>query len=129
MNSDDPNQKDTVEAPLEGTSSERSQTEEPIVSASGLAEKANRAINDTAQKYLAAAGIKVDLEAVLDKIRDRPLFYLAIAGGVGFVIGGGMASKMGLALIGLIGRKAATETVTNLGRQVLRQATGVAQTS
>ena len=54
---------------------------------------------------------------------------LALAAGAGFVIGGGMASKMGIALIGLVGRKAAAETATNLGRQVLRQAAGAAQAS
>jgi hypothetical protein len=127
--SDDLSWKDTVETPVEGTSSERSQTEEPIISAAGVAKTVNRAINDTAQKYFTAAGIKVDLEDIQNKIRDRPLFYLAIAAGAGFVIGGGMASKMGVALIGLVGRKAAAETTTNLGRQVLRQAAGAVQAS
>jgi hypothetical protein len=34
---------------------------------------------------------------------------------------------MGLALIGLVGRKAAAETAANLGRQLLRQAAAGAQ--
>jgi hypothetical protein len=38
-----------------------------------------------------------------------------------------MASKMGLALLGLVGRKAAAETATNFGRQILRQAAGGAK--
>jgi hypothetical protein len=127
MKSDDPNQKDSVEATVEGTGPERSQAEEPIVSAGGAAKAASRAINDTAQKYLAAAGI--DLEDLQYRIRERPLFYLVIAAGAGFVIGGGLASKMGLMLIGLVGRKAAAETATNLGRQVWRQAAAGAQAS
>ena len=35
-----------------------------------------------------------------------------------------MASKWGLALLGLAGRRAAAETATNFGRQMLRQAAG-----
>jgi cob(I)alamin adenosyltransferase len=95
MKSDDPSRKDTVETPVEGTGPERSQTEEPIISAAGVAETANKAINDAAQKYFAAAGIKVDLEDIQNKIRDRPLFYVAIAAGTGFVIGGAWRQKWG----------------------------------
>jgi hypothetical protein len=129
MKSDDPSLNDTVRTPVEGASPESSQMEEPLVSAAGAAQTANRAINETAGKYLAAAGIKVDLEDIRNQIRDRPLFYLAIAAGVGFVAGGGMTSKLGLALLGLVGRRAATETATNFGRQMLRQAAGGAGAS
>ena len=122
MTSDDPTRKDTVEAPVEVPGPERSQTEESIVSAAGAAKAANKAINDTARKYLAAAGSEVDLENIRNRIRNRPLFFIAIAAGAGFVIGGGMTSRMGLLLIGLAGRRAAAEAATNLGRPVLRQA-------
>jgi ElaB/YqjD/DUF883 family membrane-anchored ribosome-binding protein len=123
MKTDDPSSKDTAGTPGEGANAESSQ-KESLVSAAGAAKTANKAIDETARKYLAAAGIEVDLEDIQNRIRDRPLFYLAIAAGVGFVAGGGMASKWGLALLGLAGRRAAAETAPNFGRQMLRQAAG-----
>jgi len=125
MKKEDPTGKDASESSAEGARPEESQGEESM--ASGAAKTANSAMKDTAYKYLGATGIKVDLEDVENKIRDRPLFYLAIAAGSGFVIGGGLATKIGLTLLGLAGRKAAAETATNFGRQVLRQAAGRAQ--
>jgi ElaB/YqjD/DUF883 family membrane-anchored ribosome-binding protein len=80
------------------------------------------AIRETAQKYFDAAGMKIDLEAVEDRIRDQPLLSMAIAAGAGFIIGGGLASSPGLALLGLFGRTAARDTVTNAGRQVWQRA-------
>jgi hypothetical protein len=127
MKTDEPTRKDADESGMERTGPEWSQTDESIASAAGAARTANQAMKDTAQKYLGAAGLKVDLENLEKKIRGRPFFYLAISAGVGFVTGGGMASKMGLALLGLVGRKAAAETATNFGRQILRQAAGGAK--
>jgi hypothetical protein len=132
MKTDDPNRQDADESRVEGTGPEESKAEESkadesIASAAGAVKTANRAMKDTAQKYLGAAGIKVDLQDIENKIRDRSLFYLAIAAGAGFVIGGGMATKMGLALLGLVGRKAVAETTTNFGHHILRQAAGGAE--
>jgi hypothetical protein len=124
MKAHDPSSKDAAGTPGEGASPESPQKEEPLLSAAGAAKTANKAIDETARKYLAAAGIKVDLEDFQNRIRERPLFYLAIAASVGFVAGGRMASKWGLALLGLAGRRAAAETATNFGRQMLRQAAG-----
>ena len=63
MKTDDPSSKDTAQTPGEEASPESPQTEEPLVSAAGAAKTANKAINETARKYLAAAGIKVDRKA------------------------------------------------------------------
>jgi ElaB/YqjD/DUF883 family membrane-anchored ribosome-binding protein len=124
MKTDDPTGKDSSQSRAEGTGPEESEADESKASAAGAAKTADRAMKDTAQKYLSAAGIKVDLEDIERRIRNRPLFSLAIAAGAGFVMGGGMATKMGLVLLGLFGRKAAAETATNFGRQILRQAAG-----
>ncbi len=121
MKADYLSSKDTAGTSEEGANPEGPEREEPLVSAAGAAKTANKAIDETARKYLAAAGIKVDLEDFQNRIRERPLFYLAIAASVGFVAGGGMASKWGLALLGMAGRRAAAETATNFGRQMLRQ--------
>jgi hypothetical protein len=99
-----------------------SDVDESIAAAAGAAKKASRAVKGTAQKYLDAAGIKIDWKDIEKRIRDRPLFYLAIAAGTGFVMGGGMATSTGVALLGLVGRKAAVDTATNFGRQVFQQA-------
>src|SRR5437660_10459821 len=104
MKAEDPSSKDTAGTPGEGASPESPQNEEPLVSAAGAAKTANKEIDETPRQYLAAAGIKVDLEDLQNRIRERPLSYLAIAASVGFIAGGGMASKWGLELLGLAGR-------------------------
>ena len=76
---------------------------------------------DTAGVPWGSPEIKVDLELIQNRIRDRPLFYVTIAAGMGFVAGGGLASRWGLVLLGLAGRRAAVETATNFGRQMVRQ--------
>jgi hypothetical protein len=124
MKIDNPSSKDTSVTLGEGPSPESPQQEEPLFSAAEASNTANKAINETARKYLAAAGIKVDLEDVENRIRERPLFYLAIAAGVGFIVARGITSKWGLALLGLAVRRAATDTASNFGRQMLRSATG-----
>jgi len=101
MKTDDPSSKIAPGPLARGASPEGEQIAEPLVSAAGAAKTANKAINETARKYLAAAGIKADLEDIQNRIRDRPVFYLVIATGAGFVGGGGMASNWGVALLGL----------------------------
>jgi hypothetical protein len=127
MKTENPTEKESEELGAEesgheGSGHEGSGHEQSIASAAGTAKKASRAVKDTAHKYLEAAGLKVDLDDIEKRIQDRPLFYLGLAAGAGFVIGGGLATNMGVALLGLFGRKAAIETATNFGRQVLRQA-------
>jgi ElaB/YqjD/DUF883 family membrane-anchored ribosome-binding protein len=118
MRTDDPIEKGAGDPHAEEARPEGSEAEESIASSTGAAKKASRAVKDTVRKNLDVAGIKVDLEATEKRIRDRPFFYLALAAGAGFVIGGGLATKKGAALLGLFGRKAAVETATNFGRQV-----------
>jgi len=46
-------------------------------------------------------------------IREEPLTALAIAGGVGFVLGGGANSRIGLALLTIVGRIALRGAATS----------------
>ena len=46
-------------------------------------------------------------------IREEPLTSLAIASGVGFIIGGGANSRLGIALLGIVGRIALRGAATN----------------
>ena len=48
-----------------------------------------------------------------DYIREEPLTALAIAGGVGFIFGGGARSKIGLALLTLVERIALRGAATS----------------
>ena len=50
---------------------------------------------------------------VREYIREEPLTALAIAGGVGFIFGGGARSKIGLALLTLVGRIALRGAATS----------------
>lgn len=95
-------------------------SEEPLLSAAGAAKTAHKAVNETLDKYFAAVGL--DLEEIQERICEKPILYMVISAGIGFVAGGGMSSKLGLTVLGFAGRRAATETATNFGHQVLRQA-------
>ena len=80
MKADDPSSKDTAGTPGEEASPGSPQKEEPLVSAAGAAKTANKAIDETARKYLAAAGIKVDLEDIQNRL--SPWFgRIALRGG------------------------------------------------
>ena len=46
-------------------------------------------------------------------IREEPLTSLAIASGVGFIVGGGANSRIGLALLSIVGRIALRGVATN----------------
>lgn len=48
-----------------------------------------------------------------DYVRDEPVTSLAIAAGVGFIVGGGANTRPGLALLALIGRFAVREAATH----------------
>ena len=77
------------------------------------AKKADIAIRDTAQTYIAKAGVKLDLKQLEAKIGDKPMPALAIAAAAGFIVGGGLATRVGVAVLALFGRKAASETAGN----------------
>ena len=96
--------------------------DEPVGSAGGVADTANKALRDTAQKYLDAAGMKVNLKDVERRLRERALLSVGIAAGVGFILGGGLATRPGVILLGLFGRGAARQMATNTGRQLLQSA-------
>ncbi|MBV8475228.1 MAG: hypothetical protein JO033_27590 [Acidobacteriaceae bacterium] len=96
--------------------------DESTTSVAGAAKAANRVVKDTAQSYLNTVGINVDLQDFEERLRDRAFLSLGIAAGAGFVLGGGLATKVGVMLLGLFGRAIARQTVTNAGRQVLQKA-------
>lgn len=112
--------KEEPEKPL-GSKSVRecSSAGESKVSAAGTTNKANRAVKDTARKYLDAAGFKIDLDDIESRIRKRPLFCPMLAVSAGFITGGGLATDSGEVLLGRFGRKVAVDTATNFARQIL----------
>ena len=97
---------------------------EELNSVEGAAKKIKRAVRDTAQQYLDIAGIKLDLKDIEKRIRNSPYYSLALAVSAGFIVGGGLATTPGIALLGLFGRSAVRDTASNLGRQVFREGAG-----
>jgi hypothetical protein len=91
-------------------------------SARVAAETVNKAVRDTAQKYLSAVGINLSLQDVEERIRGRALFSFGIAAAIGFVLGGGLATRPGVMMVGLFGRTAARRAAMNAGRQVSQAA-------
>jgi len=85
-----------------------------------VAEKTDRAIVDTAQRYLNKRGVDFDLRQLEKIIRDKPLTAAALAATAGFIFGGGLATRPGLAMLMLFGRMAAKETAVNLVTEMVR---------
>ena len=92
MSSEDKRPEDTAEDAEEETSVEASEKEESLFSAAGAAQTANKAVNKTLDKYLAAVGL--DLEDIQGRIREKPILYLAVSAGIGVIAGGGMNSEI-----------------------------------
>ena len=85
-----------------------------------VAEKTDRAIVNTAQRYLKRRGVDFDLRQLEKTIREKPLSAAALAATVGFIVGGGLATRPGLAMLILFGRMAAKETAVNLVTEMVR---------
>ena len=51
---------------------------------------------------------------VVEYVRDEPLAALAIAGVAGFVLGGGVNRRIGLAMLAIVGRIALRSVATSL---------------
>ena len=75
---------------------------------------ADRALRDTAQKFIDRAEMPVDLKKVEQNIHDQPFRAAVIAAAAGFVFGGGLVTRPGLALLALFLRRAAQETMTTM---------------
>ena len=85
-----------------------------------VAEKTDQAIVNTAQRYLKRRGVDFDLRQLEKTIREKPLSAAALAATVGFIVGGGLATRPGLAMLILFGRMAAKETAVNFVTDMVR---------
>ena len=68
--------------------------------------KVDTAFRDMLQRSFDAAGIKCDLRQVEDKIIAQPLTSYWIAAASGFVVGGGMATRLGWIMLTWMGWRA-----------------------
>jgi ElaB/YqjD/DUF883 family membrane-anchored ribosome-binding protein len=87
------------------------ETTSPITEA---ANKVDDAVKDTASAYLRKVGLNIDLEQIETSIRDKPLPSAAIAAAAGFILGGGMATRPGLAILAFLAWRVAKDTASNL---------------
>jgi ElaB/YqjD/DUF883 family membrane-anchored ribosome-binding protein len=85
-----------------------------------ITKKADDAVRDTARTYLTRFGVKIDLEKIEKSIRHKPLRSAGIATGAGFVIGGGMTTRPGVALLAFFSWIAAKDAATHLLTCMLR---------
>jgi|SRR5712664_3043205 len=85
-----------------------------------MAEKTDRAIVDTAQRYLRRRGVDFDVRQLEKTIREKPLSAAALAATLGFIVGGGLATRPGLAMLVLLGRMATRETAVDLVTGLVR---------
>lgn len=72
----------------------------------------------------------VDLDRYLaDRVRRQPVATLSIAAGVGYVLGGGLATRFTIDMLGIAARLAATLAVRELAtRQLLHPAASTNET-
>jgi hypothetical protein len=75
--------------------------------------KMSEATVESLSEELSNAEQRVDSQTLTERVRERPLLSAGLAGLVGFVVGGGAASRTGAAMLTLILRislrRAATE--------------------
>jgi len=94
--------------------------EESVLPSAGVSDKSDKTLKQFAQKCLDAAGFKVDLNSIEETIRSRPLYYLSLTAGAGFVMGRVLSTATCMAALRQFGRNAAAQTASNWGRQVLQ---------
>jgi len=70
-------------------------------------------MNSTAARDLERNSQRGIANALEESARQRPLRALAVSAGTGFVLGGGLRSRMGLALAMFLGRSFAGTAVMN----------------
>ncbi len=70
-------------------------------------------MNNSAEAASADERLRRRERDIGEYVREEPLTALAIAGGVGFVFGGGANSRIGLALLTLVGRIALRGAATS----------------
>jgi hypothetical protein len=76
----------------------------------------NRKTTDrrTARKYRNETRTDEDSTGLLNFIREEPLICAGAAAAAGFVVGGGLAGDLGLALLGIAARTAFKSAVNDL---------------
>jgi ElaB/YqjD/DUF883 family membrane-anchored ribosome-binding protein len=79
-----------------------------------VAGKTATAIKSAAQQFFDDRGIRLNIAETEDFIRDKPIVSAGIAAAAGFIVGGGLISRPGVALLFLFGRRLAGELTTNL---------------
>jgi hypothetical protein len=70
-------------------------------------------VNNSAEATSADERLRRRERDIGEYVREEPLTALAIAGGVGFIFGGGANSRIGLALLTLVGRIALRGAATS----------------
>jgi len=76
--------------------------------------KGHTAIKAATQRLLDDRGVKLNINQAEDFIRDKPIVWIGIAAAAGFIVGGGLVTRPGVALFFLMGRKMAGEITSNL---------------
>jgi ElaB/YqjD/DUF883 family membrane-anchored ribosome-binding protein len=102
-----------------GNESDQS-TDEATSTIMDATKRTDNALRDTARTYLRKFGFNLDIVQIENSIRDKPLRSTAIAAAAGFIVGGGMATRPGVAILALFGRKVAEETAANLMTGMVR---------
>jgi hypothetical protein len=77
-------------------------------------ENDKRTNRETSRRYRNEARGDVDSARLLNFIREEPLMCAGAAFAAGFVVGGGLAGDLGLALLGLAARTAVKNTMSDL---------------
>ena len=103
-------------------------TEPPLQYPPSIGDRGRQIHQDVATLTADVRGTTADLERYLtDQVRRRPYSTLGVAAGIGYVLGGGLSSRLTVVLLGAATRLAAALVARELGSRILQSGSASAQ--
>jgi ElaB/YqjD/DUF883 family membrane-anchored ribosome-binding protein len=98
------------------------ETEQPLQEPRSIGDHGRRIHHDVATLTAEVRSTTADLERYLtEQVRRRPYSTLGVATGIGYVLGGGLRSRLTLVLLGSATRLAAALAVREIGARILQR--------
>jgi hypothetical protein len=96
-------------------------TEAPLQDPRSISDRGRQIHHDAATLAAEVRGTTADLERYLtDQVKRRPYRTLGVAAGIGYVVGGGLSSRLTAVLLGAATRLATALVARELGNRILQ---------
>ena len=97
-------------------------SEPPLQAPRSIGDHGRQIHHDAATLAAEVRGTTADLERYLtDQVKRRPYSTLGVAAGIGYVLGGGLSSRLTVVLLGAATRLATALAVRELGARILQR--------